>query len=236
MRADGHLGAPEGVCGVDEGHHDVFGALRRGRHNVQCLGRGQHGQWGDDDHVRGVRHSTTQLLSYTYSALAGITPTLLQFSVGTASIEVGNYSGGGMLQASVQDAFASTSVANSISINATSQSGIGKRGILRFDADRNYRCFIISTVDSSAASVLGFDLEESKAVNLKSRSNRTFGAVQVGGHAVPLYCSVLRTQNQEMEPCSRSRQGRQDVRSDMCAHAQGRRRGRDAGGPIVVPD
>ena len=145
-----------------------------------------------------VTYAVTQLTTAVYSTLSGVASTLLQFSIGTAAIETGNYLGGGMLMSSAQEAFSATSVANSISINATSQSGIGKRSILRFDADRNYR-FMISTVDSSAASVLGFDLETNQAINLLPRSDRTFGAVQVGGHPVPLYCSVLRPLNQELD-------------------------------------
>lgn len=145
-----------------------------------------------------ITYACVQLTNAMYRTLAGVASTLLQFSIGTATLERGNYSGGGMLQASIQDAFADAKVSEGIAINATTQSGVGKQGILRFNADRRYR-FMISTVDSSAASVLGFDLQTNMAINLSPRSARTFGAVQVGGYAVPMYCSVLRTESQEMD-------------------------------------
>jgi hypothetical protein len=145
-----------------------------------------------------VTYVVKQMAFSDYSMLSGVAPTVLQFSIGTATIEIGNYNGGGMLQASAQDAFVNCTVTNPIYINATSQSGIGKQGIMRFEAPRNFR-FMFSTVDSSAASVLGFDLETSPSVNMKPTAQRTFGAVQVGGHRVPLYCSVLRSQSQMLD-------------------------------------
>ena len=145
-----------------------------------------------------ITYAAVQMTSAQLSDLASTVPTLLQFSFAPVPIEVGNYSGLGQLQSSVQDAFATSFVTNGITVDATSISGITKQGILRFDAGRTNR-FMIATVNSSAASVLGFDLETSLSVNQRPRSKRTFGAVQVGGQPVPLYCSVLSKNSQLLD-------------------------------------
>lgn len=161
-------------------------------------GNGNGGSTGSSSLYDVVTYAVTQLTVSQWATLASVAPTMLQFSFGTATIEVGNYTGYGMLQSSVQDAFTACVAASSITIGSTTLSGITKQGIMRFDSVRNYR-FMISTVNSSAANVIGFDLETSGAVNQTPRSMRTFGAVQLGGQAVPLYCSVLRSQGQQMD-------------------------------------
>jgi hypothetical protein len=99
-----------------------------------------------------VTYSVTQLTTSQWGMLAGVAPTMIQFLFGTATIESGNYTGYGNLLSSVIEAFSTCPASYPIGVGSTTQSGVGKQGIMRYESQRNYR-FMISTVDSTAASV-----------------------------------------------------------------------------------
>jgi hypothetical protein len=123
-----------------------------------------------------------------YAEATSVCPARLIFSIASAVIEVGAYTSFSDVQGALGTALGN--IGAPVLTSGTTDSGIAKQGLLRFTAPPGYR-LVISTQDSTAASVIGFDMRASTMISKLPRAIRTYGAVRVGGRKAAMYSGVL---------------------------------------------
>lgn len=126
------------------------------------------------------------------AALFGVGGRLLTFAIDTISIEIGTYTSLNDIQGALQDGFDAKGVGVTVTSTTGRVTGNDNRGTFRFATSSDVR-LILPTAFSNSRTTLGMDLDAALSINSTAREARKHGAVSLGGHVAPMYCSVLQS-------------------------------------------